>query len=118
MPEDSQRQESHWILMSADRLDLRFTWPARQDFSGLLAQSTLTWGEDQAYTYELTVLAALDTIRRHPEIGEARPNQFSGCRVYPVERHIIFYRVDSVGIQVVRILHQSQATKGQFDDLS
>jgi len=103
--------------MSADKHDLRLTWQARQDFTSLLAYSELTWGEGQASTYESGILAALDIIRRQPEIGEARPNLFSGCRVHPVERHRIYSRMDAIGILVVRILHQSRDTRDQFLDL-
>lgn len=103
--------------MSADKLPLRLTWPARQDLTGLLAHSEQVWGEDQALDYEMAIVAAFDVVRRHPEIGEARPQHFAGGRIYPARRHIVYYRIDSIGIQVVRILHEPQSTKEQFDDL-
>ena len=103
--------------MSADKPPLRLTWPARQDLTALLAHSERTWGEEQALAYEQVFLAAFDVVRRHPEIGEARPQHYAGCRIYPARRHVVYYRVDSIGIEVVRILHERQLTEGQFDDL-
>ena len=34
------------------------------------------------------------------------PQLFPGCRVRPVERHVLYYRILGDVIEVVRILHE------------
>jgi toxin ParE1/3/4 len=77
----------------------------------------VAWGAERADNYELEFIEALDNIRSYPELGSSRPDAFPNCRVYPVGSHIIFYRLIGMTIEVVRILHERQDTRGQFDDL-
>lgn len=57
------------------------------------------------------VLAALDTLRAHPEMGAPRAwrdERLSGLRTWPVpgfERWLIFYRLTEASVDVVRVLH-------------
>lgn len=39
-------------------------------------------------------------------IGKARDDLGAGLRAWPVEHHVIYYRIKSDAIEVVRILHE------------
>jgi toxin ParE1/3/4 len=41
-----------------------------------------------------------------PEIGTRRDQLFPGLRARPVERHIVFYRIEGNRIEVIRIPHK------------
>lgn len=43
-----------------------------------------------------------------PYIGRSREELAEGLRSFPVERYVIFYRVATIGIEIVRVLHGSR----------
>jgi toxin ParE1/3/4 len=84
----------------------------------VLAYSEREWGRPQADRYQDTIFATLDTLRDSPQIGKPRPDIAETCRSHPVERHVIYYVVEGDELRVLRILHERQSTRGQFDDPS
>ena len=50
-----------------------------------------------------------------PESGRSREDLAPGLRSVPVERHVIFYRPSSAGIEVVRVLSAYRDAPAQFD---
>jgi toxin ParE1/3/4 len=44
-------------------------------------------------------------LARQPELGTARDDLLPGLRVWPIVKHLVFYRPNEDGIEVVRILH-------------
>jgi toxin ParE1/3/4 len=44
-------------------------------------------------------------LARNPSIGQARADLIPGIRFFPVGNYLIFYRKDTEGIEVIRILH-------------
>jgi toxin ParE1/3/4 len=41
----------------------------------------------------------------HPRMGTSRESWSPGLRSFPVGRYIVFYRIVSEGIELVRVLH-------------
>ncbi|MBF0152249.1 MAG: type II toxin-antitoxin system RelE/ParE family toxin [Magnetococcales bacterium] len=83
------------------RLDLSDA--ARKDLRDILAYTLLTWGERQFVDYKNLLDGALHTIERDPTTGRTRNR--SSVRVFPVGRHVIFYRIEQNIVYIIRILH-------------
>lgn len=66
------------------------------------------FGLDQAFSYVSGFDDTLEIISRNPEIGRERKEIRENLRSFPKDMHVIFYRVLSDHIRVVRILHGSR----------
>ena len=91
--------------MSAPRRLVRLSPDAERDYDDILLDSLLTWGESQMLRYQAALDHALTEIEDYPEIGPLRNEYVPGCRIRPVGRHMLFYRVDDI-VEVIRILHE------------
>jgi toxin ParE1/3/4 len=64
------------------------------------------------------VLDAIDDYCRlladFPEMGRKRDELAPSLRSYPVGNYVIFYRVESKGIQIIRVLHGARDLPGFF----
>lgn len=87
------------------RRSLDFSEDAEDDLRGILAYSLATWGELQRNIYAAALDAAFQDLLRFPESGRLRPDYFPGCRIRPIEQHVIYYRIDGDTIRIVRVLH-------------
>jgi toxin ParE1/3/4 len=76
------------------------------DFIDILLYTERQWGEDQQNRYEALLTQAINRLGDFPETGAARSELFPGCRVWHVERHVLYYKIGIDTIEVVRILHQ------------
>lgn len=81
---------------------------ARDDYTQILLYTLETWSEQQMESYSAALQQAFATIGANPGIGRSRDDLRPGLHSYPVERHIIFYRVEGAEPTVVRILHGRQ----------
>lgn len=96
-PKDGNR-----TLMSAHKHQLIVSPLAELDFQDLLTFTQKTWGKKQRLKYKSKIDTALRMITENPNIGRKKPVY----RVYGVEKHQVFYRVDNTTIYVLRILHE------------
>jgi toxin ParE1/3/4 len=87
-------------------LRLALTPTARQDFRAILRYTREVWGERQRLIYGRRLDAAMDELTRYPNLGRTRDDLPSGMHALPVERHVIYYRVEGQEITVIRILHE------------
>lgn len=85
---------------------VRFTPAARRDLSQIWDYSEEQWGRRQAESYVEDVRAAIERLAADPDRGRPCDDIRDRYRRYPTGRHVIFYVVDEVGIDVIRILHQ------------
>ena len=77
--------------------------------------SELTWGTEQADTYESALHNRLQQIREYPEIGRPCPELLPGCRRLRSDHHMIYYTFASDVVIVHRILHERRhATKAMM----
>lgn len=44
-------------------------------------------------------------LRDYPEFGRLRPDLAPGLRSMPAGSHVIYYKIDSNGVVLVRVLH-------------
>lgn len=78
---------------------------ADQDVQEIYDYAEQEYGEDQAEAYTLELEVFLDQLVRNPEIGRQRDEIRPGLRSFPKGHHIIFYRILTDRIRIVRILH-------------
>ncbi|MEZ4670687.1 MAG: type II toxin-antitoxin system RelE/ParE family toxin [Anaerolineae bacterium] len=80
---------------------------AIEDLEAIWHYTVSTWGNLQADTYIRQLSEGIRVLASDPAIGQACDYVREGYRKYPVNRHIIFYRVIAAEeIDVVRILHE------------
>lgn len=79
---------------------------AEEDLLTIISTTIEAWGSEQGKTYAKTMEAALLKLAQYPDVGRQRRDIYKGARSFPVEKHIVFYRVNDNGIDVARILHQ------------
>ncbi len=65
-----------------------------------------TWGEDQALRYIDELETCCRQLTLNPELGRACNHLQPGLRRMEHARHVLFYRIEAVGILISRILHQ------------
>lgn len=79
---------------------------AEADLMEIGAYTLNTWGEEQAIRYLNSLEACCQQQAEQPETGRACEQLRPGLRRIDCARHVIFYRVDTGGIVVSRILHR------------
>ncbi|WP_089939106.1 type II toxin-antitoxin system RelE/ParE family toxin [Candidatus Entotheonella palauensis] len=83
----------------------QLTRRAREDLRSIGRHTQAAWGREQRSRYLGRLDAAFRALAEFPEMGQACDDIREGYRKYHVGRHLIFYRQSSVGITVIRILH-------------
>ncbi len=92
--------------MSSPRRTVILSPDAQADFTDIRLYTLQQWGENQRDRYEAALQRAIAALADFPEVGVRLPRLFSGCRVRPVGRHVLYYRIMGDVIEVVRILHE------------
>ena len=79
---------------------------AHRDLKSIARYSEREWGAVRKAQYIAAIQERLATLLHRPAIGATREDLGSGYRCVPVGRHVIFYRIASDGVLVVRVLHR------------
>jgi len=58
----------------------------------------------------------IQTLGRQPGLGRRREELAPGIQSFPYGRYILFYRVVSSAIEIVRVLHSARDIENIFDD--
>jgi toxin ParE1/3/4 len=82
----------------------RLTQAAEQDLADLSQHIAAADPQAAAAILEL-IEAKCDLLAQYPEAGRLREELLPNLRSVPVSRYVIFYRIASDEIQVIRILH-------------
>jgi toxin ParE1/3/4 len=98
--------------MSSRKLPVIVSPRAQADYEDILAYGLPTRGEEQALAYEAAIDGALDDLGAFPQIGRARDELSPGYRSYPVEQHVIYYRVSEAAVTVIGIQHSKMSPVG------
>lgn len=85
--------------------EYRLTPAAERDLETIWTHTRQQWGVEQANRYVDILTAAFAELVRSPKIAPACDHVRPGYRRRNVERHIIYFRITTYGIAVVRILH-------------
>lgn len=83
----------------------RLSPAAQSDVADIWNYTAEKWGIDQAEAYVRRVKRAVQAIAADYQFGRACEEIRSGYWKYLVGSHVLFYRIDLDGIDVVRILH-------------
>ncbi len=86
---------------------LRLSPLARRDLDEIWEFTATRWGTAQAEAYIRALDEAMRLVQRNPEIGDDARDVRVGYRRFPVASHVLFYRIKSTGVHVVRVLHKS-----------
>ncbi len=92
--------------MSADMAAYRLSPLAESDLEDIWFYTLERWSVSQADSYHAGIIAAIEKLasgERHGRSADVRDDYLK----YPVGRHFVFFRAADVGIDVMRILHQS-----------
>lgn len=97
--------------------EVRYTHKAVEDLADIWNYTADMWSERQADNYYEMLVASCRKIADNPELF-GREYRKLGERIYgfKVNRHIVFYRILSDGIEVVRILHERMDLSNRFAD--
>jgi toxin ParE1/3/4 len=67
-------------------------------------------GEAQASQYVSMIEQGIMQLLDNPYIGKARPEIKKDLRTLQIQKHLIFYRVDTEYIDIIGILHSRMDT--------
>ena len=79
---------------------------ARRDLDHIWSYTTERWGEAQAERYINDLRSTLERVAADPARGRPCEDIRAGYFKIASGSHLVFYRVRTGGIEVVRILHQ------------
>ncbi len=72
---------------------------------GIWQDTCTRWGVDQAHRYTDLLTAAFESLATSPMTAPTCDHIRAGYRRRWVERHVIYFRVTSYGIAIIRVLH-------------
>jgi toxin ParE1/3/4 len=85
-----------YVLLPGAQADLDEIWDYTADL----------WGIEQANRYARELRSGAEFIARDPRRGRSCHDIRPGYYRYSVGSHVLFYRVTTTGIEIVRVLHQ------------
>ena len=86
---------------------VRFSRCAEKDLLEIGGYTLRTWGEDQAARYLDDLETCCEALAVNPALGRACDDIRPALRRIECGRHVVFYRLETGGILISRILHQS-----------
>ncbi len=81
---------------------------AKTDLKDIYQHGLRQWGQAQSDSYLETLKNKLWSLTEQPLMGTERPELLPGIRSLPIESHILFYRVASDRVEIIRVLHGRQ----------
>ena len=81
---------------------------ARDDLKQIYQYGALNWGTPRATSYLEHLKEQLWHLTEHPEMGVMRDELLPAIRSLSVDSHVVFYRLQELQVQIVRILHARQ----------
>lgn len=95
-----------WVLRPAAEADLSEIW----------IEGASTWGVAQAEHYADGLFALFDLLVEFPEIARERTEISPPVRIHPSGAHLVIYRREGQGIEIIRILHVHQNFTAYLSD--
>lgn len=93
-------------MASSGRWTLR---PAAQaDIANIWQHGAANWGVDQADRHTDGLFAVFDLIGDFPEMARERVEFTPPVRIHPTGAHLVIYRADGQGVEVIRLLHAAK----------
>lgn len=85
--------------------EYRLTPAAERDLEAIWNHTLRQWGAEQANRYIDILAAAFAELAQSPKTVPGCDQIRPGYRRRSVERHMIYFRITTYGIAVIRILH-------------
>lgn len=101
MPENSR-----WTIRPAAAADLADIW----------IQGTAKWGMSRAERYADSLFALFDLLAGFPEVAREREEFTPPVRIHPSGSHLVIYRWEGQGGEIIRILHAHQNLMAYLND--
>lgn len=89
---------------------------AEADFSGIWRHGIDSWGSEQAERYTDGLFAVFDLLAEFPEMARERGEFRPPVRIHPSGSHLVIYRREGQGIEIIRILHAHQNLMAYLQD--
>ena len=89
----------------------QLTEEAVRDVEGILEYSVINFGANQAQHYFEALKECIELLADNPGMGHSAEDILSDYLRFSFESHVIFYKVLSSSILVVRVLHERMDTK-------
>jgi toxin ParE1/3/4 len=87
-----------WVIRPAAQADLSEIW----------RHGVATWGVEQADRYVDGLFAIFDLLADFPELARDRTEFLPPVRIHSSGAHLVIYRLEGQGVQIIRILHARQ----------
>ncbi|HEY8513395.1 MAG TPA: type II toxin-antitoxin system RelE/ParE family toxin [Cyclobacteriaceae bacterium] len=100
--------------MSSRKYTLLLTAEAQDDLTNIQNYTYFTYGEKQWKKYGHDLKKGLAHIRDFPLSGTKRPDLPEGYLAWPVNEHVLIYRIETKTIYLVRVLHVRMDFRFQF----
>jgi len=81
---------------------------AQNDLKGIYQFGQRIWGKTQSSQYLDQLMTQFWALTEQPLMGAERSELLPDLRSITVESHVIFYRVQSKQIEIIRVLHGRQ----------
>lgn len=81
---------------------------AKADLKDIYQYGLRQWGQAQSEAYLEILKVKFWSLTEQPLIGTERPELLAGMRSLPIESHILFYRVTTTNVEIIRVLHGRQ----------
>jgi len=78
---------------------------AERDLEGIYRYTIRSWGKRRAAHYLGEIEKKFERLTDAPEIGAPCPELGDGVRRLSHGAHVIFYRIRSGAVEIIRILH-------------
>jgi toxin ParE1/3/4 len=99
-------QGSNWTIRPAAAADLADIW----------INGAANWGTGQAERYADGIFALFDLLAAYPEMARERDEFKPPVRIHPSGSHLVIYRWEGQGVEIVRILHTHQNLMAYLSD--
>lgn len=93
-------------MSSPKKIRLELSDPARADIEDILNYTYQHYGERQEEVYFSALCDAMDSVESNPHIGYEHSGLPKGYRVFPVEKHVMIYKLKGQTGYIARVLHE------------
>lgn len=90
---------------------------AARDIENILQHSVEQFGVQQTEVYYQSLQQCLELLVLNPDMGFACDEIKKGYYRFNHQSHVIFYRILSPGIFIIRLLHKSMDVERQFKEI-
>ena len=85
----------------------RLSPAAQADLESIWDYTVRHWGEAQAEDYTRNIQAACEALSKGKMVSRSAEDIRQGYRKVAVGSHVLFFRLQSGVVEIIRILHQS-----------